>query len=140
MADLADVPVKNVQEIRLIRGPQAVRYGSEAGGAVLEVETIRPPVSDGFNFAFEGGAGNDRAGYAAQSTAARYGALGATLAATYRTIGGQADRGTDAVFVGSGKDSQESWEDIYGTLTYRLTETSEARANLGWRGDGALMW
>ena len=38
----------------------ALRLGRGRSGA-LEVETIRSPATDDFNFAFEGGAGNDRA-------------------------------------------------------------------------------
>src|SRR5262249_7554468 len=132
VSDLADVPVAGVQDVKLVRGPQAVRYGSDAGGAVFDVQTKRAPVVDGYRIALAGGAGGDSQLYGSQSSGVRLGAFGATLSTTYRGIGGLADRGSDAVFVGTGEDGHERAQDYYGTFDYDPNERLKLRGNLGW--------
>jgi len=135
VADLEDLPTANAGRILVLRGPQATRYGSEASGAVIDIQTLAPPRDDGWRLLLDGGGGGDAHVYGSQVTSARVGALGATLATTYNTIDGFDERGSDAVITGPGANSQESWQDGYGTLEYAASESLLLRSNFGWRKD-----
>lgn len=135
VGDLEDFPISNASEVLVLRGPQAMRYGADAGGAVIDVRTLQPPFEDGWRARLDGGGGDDGQAYGSQVSAFRLGRFGATLATTYDGIDGQEDRGTDAVVGGTGKDSREEWQDAYGTLLWNANESFVLRSNLGWRKD-----
>ncbi len=135
VADLEHMPTANASKILVLRGPQATRYGSEAAGAVIDIQTMRPPVDDGYRLLLDGG-GSDAAMYGSQVTALRQGAFGATLATSFRTIDGYDERGSDdAVFVSPGDNSRNAWQDTYGTFEYTASESLRLFSNLGWRKD-----
>jgi outer membrane receptor protein involved in Fe transport len=133
VADLADLPLVNAERIVVIRGPQAMRYGSDAAGAVLEIQTREPPSDSGARLFLEGGAGGDAHHHLAQAAALRLGRLGATLSTSYRGIDGQEPRGSDAVVTGAGEDSREESRDVYTTLRYDLRESLALLSKVGWR-------
>src|SRR5262245_14720069 len=119
VADLEDVPVTNLKEVRIIRGPQAVRYGSDAGGAVIDVRTQLAPEEDGYTLFLDGGGGSDSHAYGAQSSTARFGSLGIGLAATADAIDTMTSRGTDAVIPAADGEGRERWQDVYGVVDWR---------------------
>ncbi len=135
VADLEDMPTANASKILVLRGPQATRYGSEAAGAVIDIQTMRPPVDDGYRLLLDGAAGSDDNLYGSQVTSVRSGAFGATLATSFERIDGYEERGTDSVFIGPGKDSKTLWQDTYGTFEYSASESLRLFSNVGWRKD-----
>jgi outer membrane receptor for ferrienterochelin and colicins len=135
VGDLEDFPISNASEVLVLRGPQAMRYGADAGGAVIDVRTFQPPFEDGWRARLDGGGGDQGQAYGSQVSAIRLGRFGATLATTYDGIDGQEDRGSDAVITGTGKDSREEWQDGYATLLWNANESFVLRSNLGWRKD-----
>lgn len=135
VGDLDDFPVSNASEVLVLRGPQAMRYGADAGGAVIDVRTMQPPFEDGWRARLDGGGGDDGQAYGSQVSAFRIGRFGATLSTIYDGINGQEDRGSDAVITGTGPDSRIEWQDAYGTLMWNASENLVLRSNLGWRKD-----
>jgi outer membrane receptor protein involved in Fe transport len=135
VTDLEDLPLANASRVLVLRGPQAMRYGSEAGGAVIEIETFRPPPDDGVDFRLDAGGGGYERGYASQVTGGRYGRFGATLATTYSGVDGWNDRGSDAVVTAPGRDYREEWQDAYGTFEFQASERLLLSSNVGWRKD-----
>ncbi|MEX2207073.1 MAG: TonB-dependent receptor [Myxococcota bacterium] len=135
VTDLEDLPLANASRVLVLRGPQAMRYGSEAGGAVIEIETFRPPAEDGLRFALDSGLGSYDAGYASQVTGGRVGRFGATLTTTYNTIDGWNDNGSDALVGGPGRDYREQWQDAYSTFEFQATPDFLLSSNVGWRKD-----
>jgi outer membrane receptor protein involved in Fe transport len=135
VGDLEDFPVSNASEVRVLRGPQAMRYGADAGGAVIDVITFQPPFDDGWRARLDGGGGDQGQVYGSQVSAFRNGRFGATLSTIYDGIDGQEDRGSDAVITGTGKDSHADWQDAYATLMWNANEDFVLRSNLGWRKD-----
>ncbi len=133
VADLADVPVTNIEEIRIIRGPQAVRYGSDAGGAVIDVRTQHAPERDGYTAFLDGGAGTDSHGYGAQSSTARFGSLGIGLSTTFEAIDAMSARGTDAVIPAPQGEGRGRWQDVYGVVEWQASERLTLFGNGGWR-------
>jgi len=135
VTDLEDLPLANAARVLVLRGPQAMRYGSDAGGAVIEIETFRPPADDGWRFALDSGLGSYDAGYASQVSGVRVGRFGATLATTYNTIDGWNDNGSDALVGGPGRDYREQWQDAYSTFEFQATPDFLISSNVGWRKD-----
>ncbi|CAG0953014.1 Colicin I receptor [Myxococcaceae bacterium] len=136
VADLADIPVENVERIEVLRGAQALRYGSEAAGGVINIITKRAPEAEtGWEARVEGGGGNDgqirgNLNGGVNAADARF-----TLAVDHDQIRGY-DPCTDcgAVFtVGGSSKSRESNEDVYATLGYDGFEDLELRGSFGWR-------
>jgi outer membrane receptor for ferrienterochelin and colicins len=134
VADLADVPLTNVKQIEVLRGSQALRYGTDAAGGVINVVT-KPPPESGTTLEIETGAGDQHQVTHSGTLGVRSGALGLALSGTYDQIGGYAPiDDADAVFVpAGGPHSRNKVEDGYGLATYDLGESLRWRSNLGWR-------
>ncbi|MCX6834838.1 MAG: TonB-dependent receptor [candidate division Zixibacteria bacterium] len=54
-ANLAHLPVDNIERIEILRGPQSVLYGSDAVGGVIQILTRRPVGKPAVIFASEAG-------------------------------------------------------------------------------------
>jgi len=134
--DLADLPITCVDRVELLRGTQGVRYGTDAGGGVINVVTRRPP-DEGGNVQLEGGGGDDGQGLASLALSQRLGPVGATVCYTHRQIDGyDPPTDVDGVFVNiGGKDSQSLTDDVYTTFNLPLGDDLLLFANLGYRSE-----
>lgn len=136
VSDLADIPVENVERIEVLRGAQALRYGSEAAGGVINILTKRAPEADtGWEARIEGGAGDDGQIRGNLNGGAAAGGALLTLALDHDQIRGYDpcnDCGAAFTFGGSAK-SREANEDVYGTLGYEGIPNLDLRGSFGWR-------
>jgi outer membrane receptor for ferrienterochelin and colicins len=133
VADLADLPLTDAERIELLRGPQALQYGSDAGGGVINLVTRAAPREPGARLELDSRLGGEGFIYGSQVSAGRWGPLGATLRATHDQSDGFEPRGSGAVIVAPGESARKRTEDAYATLEYDLAETARLRSNLGWR-------
>jgi len=115
--DLSDIPVTNVERIEILRGAQALIYGAEAGGGVINVVTRKAPEA-GLRAAGDAGVGSDDAYHGEGSVALRAAGVGVTTSYTHDQLGGfDPDPDSDAAFpAGGGKDSRNRLDDVYTTL------------------------
>jgi ferric enterobactin receptor len=134
VTDLSDIPSFNVERIEILRGNQAVRYGTDAAGGVINIITKRPP-REGVDFLLDGGAGEDGEVAAWGHTGFRLGNLGVTLMTGQREINGFAapeDERFTQTLAGN-EDSERIERHFYSTLDYGLSETVDLYARVGWR-------
>lgn len=131
--DLRDVPLTNVERIELLRGSQALRYGGEAAGGVVNVITRRPP-EEGARLDLEGGFGSDRKALGAGTAAFRLGPAGVTLSATHDQIDGfEPDPDADAVISSAGgRDSRRISNDVLLDAEAPLGESVTWTGGMGW--------
>lgn len=134
VADLADVPVENVERIEVLRGAQTLRYGSEAAGGVINIITRRAP-DDGWDARIEGGAGDDGQLRGAANAGARVGDAAISVSLDHDQIRGfDPLPGGDAVFTAGGSSaSRTRSEDVYATLGYDGLEAVDLHSSFGWR-------
>jgi outer membrane receptor for ferrienterochelin and colicins len=133
--DLADLPIAGVERIEVLRGPQALRYGADAAGGVVNVVT-RPALAEpGARLELDSRLGEQGILHATHAGEARVGNLGATWNALHDQIDGFEPRGSDALWISAGPDSRRRIEDGYSTLAYSLGETTRLVSDLGWRFD-----
>jgi outer membrane receptor protein involved in Fe transport len=134
VTDLSDIPAFNVERIEILRGNQAVRYGTDAAGGVINIITKRPP-DEGAEFLVDGGAGEDGEVAAWGHTGFRLGRLGVTLMTGQHEINGfappEGERFTRAL--AGNEDSERLERHFYGTADYGLTENVDLYARVGWR-------
>jgi outer membrane receptor for ferrienterochelin and colicins len=134
VADLADIPIENVERIEVLRGAQTLRYGSEAAGGVINIVTRRSP-EQGWDAVLEGGGGDDGQIRGAVNAGARLGDAALTVSVDHDQIRGFDPIETPAaVFpAGGSSDSRERSEDVYATLLYDGIENLDLRSSFGWR-------
>lgn len=134
--DFRSIPVADAERMEVLRGAQALRYGSDAAGGVVRIDTPDPP-RDGLRAWFEGGYGGDEWGYGAGSLG--YG--GERAGVWLRFVNDQIDGfGTpddvdDGVRVSAGPESQRIARDLYGKLRFDPHEHLTLLTRLGWRSD-----
>jgi outer membrane receptor for ferrienterochelin and colicins len=131
--DLRDVPVENAERVEILRGTQALRHGSDAGGGVINLIRREPP-REGYTFDLEGGAGTD-ANYQGSGTAA-WGSekVGASVSFDHDQIDGfDPPEDEDGVLVGGNEDSRRLSRDANGQLVLRPLEPLTLRSRVGWR-------
>ncbi len=132
--DLSDLPVADAERVEILRGAQALRYGSDAAGGVVRVDTPRPP--DGFRSRLEGGGGEDGWIYGAGSLG-----LGDDLVGGWvryvdeRRDGFDAPPGTDGVVVSAGDQSERVSRDVYSKIRLDPRDRLGLTTRLGWRHD-----
>lgn len=134
VADLADVPIENVERIEVLRGAQTLRYGSEAAGGVINIITRSAP-EEGWDARIDGGAGDDGQLRGAASAGVRVADTAISVSIDHDQI-----RGFDpiddamAVFPAGGSSASRSRsEDVYATLQYEGLERLDLRSSFGWR-------
>lgn len=134
VADLADVPIDDVERIEVIRGAQALRWGAEAGGGVIHVITRRAP-RRGLRADASLAVGSDHQRRAVLGTGARIGQSGVSLRWSHDGIGGyDADPDSDAVFSASGGErSRDRTEDVHLALEHELSERTRLEGGAGYR-------
>ncbi len=133
VGDLHDIPLTNIDRIEILRGAQALRYGSEAAGGVVSVITRLPP-TDGFESRFQAGAGDQ--GFVQVQAVAGLGdeVIGGSLAYTQDQIDGfDAPSDTEAVLVGAGKDSDGVSRDGNAQLRWQPRDDVTAMTRFGYR-------
>jgi outer membrane receptor for ferrienterochelin and colicins len=133
VGDLADLPIAGVESIEVLRGPQALRFGSDAAGGVVNVITRPAPLEEGARLQLDSRIGEQGAVHATHAGALRLGDLGATWNLLHDQIDGFDPRGSDAVAISPGEGSRRRTEDVYSTLDYPLGETTRLISDLGWR-------
>lgn len=134
VADLADVPIENVERIEVLRGAQTLRYGPEAAGGVINIITRSAP-DQGWSAHAEGGAGDDGQIRGALTAGASIEDAAISVSFDHDQI-----RGFDpvddpaAVFPAGGSSaSRERSEDVYATFRYDGLEQLDLRSSFGWR-------
>ncbi len=129
--DLRDIPIENVERIEILRGSQGVRFGTGAGGGVVNIITQSAP-EEGYSISYEGGGGTHDKVYTATTPAARFGDFGLTLRGVYDRIGGFDPRGGVNTQAG-GEDSERVARDVFSTFDYPVNEDFLLRGQAGWR-------
>jgi len=136
--DFARLPVADAERVEVLRGVQALRYGSEAAGGVVRIETPTPP-RDGFQGWLDGGGGSDNAAFGAASLGLGNPQVGGWLRVVHDSIDGydlpDEEDLDDGVLVGPGPDSRRTSNDVYGRLRFDPREDLELGTYLGWRRD-----
>jgi outer membrane receptor for ferrienterochelin and colicins len=133
VGDLSDLPIAGVERIEVLRGPQALRYGADAAGGVVNVVTQPAPSDPGARLQLDTRMGEQGLVHATHSGGARAGNLGATWNLLHDQIDGFDSRGSDAVAVSANSDSRRRLEDAYATFDYALGEDARLISDLGWR-------
>ncbi len=139
VGDLRDIPLTNVERIEILRGAQALRYGSEAAGGVVNLIT-RPPPEDGFRADGQGGAGDQ--GFVQVQAVAGIGdeELGGTVSYTEEQIDGfDGPESKGAVLVRAGKDSDYVARDANGHLRWQSGDGLRADTRGGWRREHEVL-
>ncbi|MGH0028741.1 MAG: TonB-dependent receptor plug domain-containing protein [Myxococcota bacterium] len=134
VGDLADVPLTNIERIELLRGNQGTRYGTDAGGGVINVVTKGAP-EEGARVAGDLVLGTDEKLRAGGAVSGRLGPLGLSLSGDFDTVNGyDAPTDDDIVFVGiGGDDSVLQSHFLYGKWNLPVGESLELRGNGVWR-------
>lgn len=132
--DLADIPVTNVERIEVLRGAQALVYGAEAGGGVVNVVTRGAPEA-GVVFDADAGIGTDDAYHGEGTVAFRAGGAGVAAHYTHDQMGGfDPDPGSDAAFpAAGGKDARDRSDDIYTTVERSFDHGVRLDGTFGYR-------
>ena len=133
--DFSRIPLADAESVEILRGAQALRYGSEAAGGVVKIQTPEPP-SDGLRTRFEGGYGNSDWIYGAGSVGFGTERAGGWLRFVNDQIagfGGPDD--ADAVFVSPGPQSERISRDVLGKARISPTDRLDLTTRLGWRLD-----
>ena len=134
--DFRTIPLADAERVEVLRGAQALRYGSDAAGGVVRIDTPDPP-RDGLRGWFEGGYGGDEWGYGAGSLG--YG--GERAGGWLRFVNDQIDGFgapndvDDAVRVSAGPRSQRISRDLYGKLRLDPHGRIGLVTRFGWRSD-----
>lgn len=134
--DFRTIPIADAERVEVLRGAQALRYGSDAAGGVVRVDTVIPP-SDGLRTWFEGGVGGDEWIYGAASVG--YG--GERAGAWLRFVNDQIDGFgapsdvDEGVRVSAGPQSQRIARDLYGKVRLEPHERLGLLTRFGWRSD-----
>lgn len=133
VGDLADIPLTNVERIEILRGAQALRYGSQASGGVVQLITREPP-EDGAVGEVQGGAGDQ--GFHQAQAVLGYGNEKVAGSAQYfddAIDGFDAPDDVDAVIVAAGSDSNRINRDGNGVLRWRPTPELDSHTRFGFR-------
>jgi len=132
--DLRDLPIGDVERIEILRGTQGLRYGTEAGGAVINLITRGAP-RDGWRAHVSGGGGDDVKVLGNAAVGMGNDWLGASLSFDHDQIDGfDAPPGLDdAVITGGNTASRRLSRDVYGTLRYEPIPSLRLKTRLGWR-------
>lgn len=136
--DLGDQLFANLERVEILRGPQALRYTSRAGGGVINFVTKPPPTSGVTAEGLAGAGDQDRV-----SSELNLGwgneRLGGVLTYDFNRIGGfkSPDRGSgdpdDGLPSTFGEGSILRVHDVYSTLVVRPASSVEWTAHLGYR-------
>jgi outer membrane receptor for ferrienterochelin and colicin len=131
--DLRDIPLANVERIEIQRGAQGLRYGPGAGGGVINIVTIDPPVS-GWTFDLDAGGGDYENIVASATPAVGFDAYGASVTYVFDRIGGFSppENLRGHVEVPFGEGSRRVAEDVYGTFRWIPVPELAAITRLGW--------
>jgi len=133
VGDLRDIPLANVERIEILRGAQALRYGGDAAGGVVHVQTREPP-RDGLDGRFDFGGGDDDNLLGSGTVGWGSERLGASLSYVEDQIDGIEPTGDgDAVFVGGNEDSLRVSRDAALQAGWRPLDGLELTSRGGWR-------
>lgn len=136
--DFARLPIADAERVELLRGVQALRYGSEAAGGVVRIETPTPP-RDGYQAWIDGGGGSDDARFAAASLGLGNPGVGGWLRVVHDQIDGYDQPDPEdldgGVIAGPGPASHRVATDVYGRLRLDPRENLELGTYFGWRRD-----
>jgi outer membrane receptor protein involved in Fe transport len=134
--DFRTLPTFDAERVEVLRGAQALRYGSDAAGGVVRIDTPDPP-RDGLRGRFEGGYGGSSWIYGAGSIGWGSERAGAWLRFVDDEIDGfeAPDDLGDAVRVSAGKQSQRVSRDLYGKLRLAPLASLGLVTRFGWRRD-----
>lgn len=134
--DFSTLPLFDAERVEVMRGAQALRYGSEAAGGVVRIDMPDPP-SDGLRGAFEGGYGGSNWIYGAGTAAWGNELAGGWLRFVSEEIDGfdEPDDVDDSVRVSAGKQSQRVARDLYGKLRVDPRDDLGLVTRFAWRSD-----
>jgi outer membrane receptor protein involved in Fe transport len=133
--DFSRIPLADAESVEILRGAQALRYGSEAAGGVVRIETPDPP-RDGLRTRFDGGYGNADWIYGTGSAGFGNERAGGWLRFVHDQIsgfGGPDD--ADAVPVSVGPHAERASRDVLGKFRLSPTDSIDLTTRLGWRAD-----
>ena len=132
--DLREFPLASVEQVEIRRGPQALRFGPEAGGGVINLVTKSPPAG-GFEAQASGGGGDDHNALAQGVWGVGSPSGGGSLAFEYNQIGGfepPSDTGS-AVLIPFGAGSRRRASDAYAKGAWSPQPEVTVGSRLGWR-------
>jgi len=135
--DFGRLPLAGAEQVEVLRGTQALRYGAQAAGSIVRIDTADPP-EDGLRVRAEGGGGNDGWRYGAGSAGFGGPKAGGWLRVVSDEIDGfdpPDDVDEEDVLVSAGSQSERLARDVLGKLRFQLAETLELTTRAGWRLD-----
>jgi outer membrane receptor for ferrienterochelin and colicins len=134
--DFRTIPLQDVDGVEVLRGPQALRHGSDATGGVVKIDTPDPP-RDGLRGRTEGGYGGGDWIYGAGSAGFGNQRAGGWLRFVHDQIRGYdgPDDPGDTVLVSPGHEAERVSRDVYGKLRFAPFEPLETITRFGWRRD-----
>jgi outer membrane receptor for ferrienterochelin and colicins len=134
--DFQRLPLADAERVEVLRGVQALRYGSEAAGGVVRIETPDPP-RDGLRSWLDAGAGDQGRIYGSGSLGYGDERAGGWLRFVHDQIDGfDAPHDLeDGVLVSAGSQSRRVSRDVYGKLRFAVQPGLELATRLGWRLD-----
>lgn len=131
--DFRSIPTFDAERVEVLRGAQALRYGSDAAGGVVRVDTAKPP-RDGSHARFEGGYGGSSWIYGAGSAAWGNERVGGWLRFVNDQIDGF-DGPNGFVPEPAGSQSRRIARDLYGKLRVDPRDDLGFLTRLAWRRD-----
>lgn len=133
--DFSKLPLDDAERVEVLRGVQSLRYGSEAAGGVVKIETASPP-TDGWRARLDAGAGNDGAIHGSGSIGVGNEQIGGWLRFVHDQIDGfDRPSGADGVLTSGGSQSQARANDVYGKLRFQPLPGLQLDTIAGWRED-----
>lgn len=131
--DFRSIPIFDAERVEVLRGAQALRYGSDAAGGVVRIDTATPPRNGG-HARFEGGYGGSNWIYGAGSAAWGNERVGGWLRFVNDEIDGF-DGPDGFVPQPAGRQSQRVSRDLYGKLRADPHDDLGFVTRFGWRRD-----
>ena len=131
--DFRTLPTFGAERVEVLRGAQALRYGSDAAGGVVRIDTPDPP-RDGLRGRFEGGYGGSSWIYGAGSIGWGSERAGAWLRFVDDEIDGF-DGPDGFVPQPPGAQSRRVSRDLYGKLRLDPLDALGLVTRFGWRRD-----
>lgn len=131
--DFHTLPLFDAERMAVLRGAQSLRYGSDAAGGVVRIDTPDPP-RNGLHGRFEGGYGGSNWVYGAGSAGWGNERAGAWLRFVNDEIDGF-DTPGDHVPEAVGKQAQRVSRDVYGKLRVDPLAGLGLLTRFGWRSD-----
>ncbi len=132
-ADLRDVPTLFVRSVMIRRGPQGLRYGTDAAGGAVELDTLRGPAAEQRAGVVEAAGGDDGFWFGGLHLRGELGESRLALTAVHDQIDGFDPPQNSATNRAGGADSRRLSRDVYLTWDRAASSSIDLLADVGFR-------